>query len=409
MSKTITLIRHAQTNANLAHLWQGNLDTGLSPAGMRQLGLLGERFMDVRPDVVISSDLDRAKRTASVISDTVVIDSAWREFGVGSWEGKTSKQIMAEDPLLMEAFLAGEDVAPGGGEQMSAFGVRVVGAFNDLVASMSEGDHVHVVSHGGAIWALLSHVLGRRGLATAMTVTSNTALTSIAVDDDGKPQLTMFNDATHLVEPSVQFMPQGQTVTVFRHGQSEGNVTGRWQGRTDGALTDVGRVQAISAARYAPKVGAMFTSPLTRARTTAEIIGGSIGIEPVNSDGLMEMAFGSWEDLTHDEVASRDPELFSKVFVDDIDLPRGGHGETYSSTGDRMANTIRSLIDSSSGDISAVSHGAAIRAYVFDILGMSYAERDRLPVVRNTSMTSVLYASDRAMVSSYNVAPHLGL
>jgi probable phosphoglycerate mutase len=240
-----------------------------------------------------------------------------------------------------------------------------------------------------------------------MTVTSNTALTTITVDDAGGPQLTTFNDATHLAEPSVQFMPPGRTVTVFRHGQSEGNVAGRWQGRTDGALTDVGRVQAMSAAGHAPKVGAMFTSPLTRARTTAEIIGGSIGIEPVVSDGLMEMAFGSWEDLTHDEVASRDPELFSKVFVEDIDLPRGGDGETYASTGDRMAGTIRSLIESSSSDISAVSHGAAIRAYVFDLLGMSYAERDRLPVVRNTSMTSVLYAGHRAMVSSYNVAPHL--
>jgi broad specificity phosphatase PhoE len=72
-----------------------------------------------------------------------------------------------------------------------------------------------------------------------------------------------------------------------------------------------------------------------------------------------------------------------------------------------MAGTIRSLVDASVGDISAVSHGAAIRAYVFDILGMSFAERHRLPVVRNTSMTSVLYAGDRAMVSSYNVAPHL--
>jgi probable phosphoglycerate mutase len=388
-------------------MWQGTLDTGLSPAGIEQLGQLRERFRDARPEVIISSDLDRAQRTASAISDTVVSNSVWREFAVGSWEGKTSKQIMHEDPLLMEAFLAGEDVAPGGGEQMSAFGLRIVLAFNDLVASMSEGDHVHVVTHGGAIWALLSHVLGRTGLATAMTVTSNTALTSIVVSDDGRPQLMMFNDATHLAEPSVQFMPRGRTVTVFRHGQSEGNVAGRWQGRTDGALTDVGRVQAMAAAHYAPRVDSLFTSPLTRARTTAEIIGGSIGIEPVDTDGLVEMAFGSWEDLTHEEVALRYPDLFSKVFVDDIDLPRGGDGETHSSTGTRMAGTIRSLVDASVGDISAVSHGAAIRAYVFDILGMSFAERHRLPVVRNTSMTSVLYAGDRAMVSSYNVAPHL--
>ena len=407
MPKTITLIRHAQTNANRAHMWQGTLDTGLSPAGIDQLDRLALRFADTRPGVVVSSDLDRAARTAAAISDTVVTDSAWREFGVGSWEGRTTAQIMEESPRLMEAFLAGEDVAPGGGELMSAFGERIVGAFTSLVSSMSDGDHAHVVTHGGAIWALLSHILGRKGLATAMTVTSNTALTSIAVDDLGLPQLTVFNDATHLEEPSVQFTPQGRTVTVFRHGQSVGNVEGRWQGRTDGALTDVGRDQARAASLYAPKVEAMFTSPLQRARSTAQIIGGTLGIEPVETDGLMEMAFGAWEDLTHSEVEANDPDLYSRVFVDDVDLPRGGHGETYSSTGRRMSETISALVDSTRGDISAVSHGAAIRAYIFEILGLSFPDRSRLPVVRNTSMTSVLYSGSRAMLSSYNVAPHL--
>jgi broad specificity phosphatase PhoE len=409
VAKTITLIRHAQTNANRDHMWQGTLDTGLSPAGIEQLDRLAHRFRDRRPDMVLSSDLDRARRTASAISGTVVTDSAWREFGVGSWEGKTTKQIMKESPEQMESFLAGDDVAPGGGEQMSAFGERIAGAFYSLVSQMSDGDHAYVVTHGGAIWALLSHVLGRKGLATAMTVTSNTALTAITVGDDDRPQLTIFNDATHLAEPSMQFMPDGRTVTVFRHGQSEGNVAGTWQGRTDGALTDLGRHQAAEASQYAPKVDAFYTSPLQRAKKTAEIIGSSIGVDPVPTDGLMEMAFGSWEDLTHEEVAASDPELFSRVFVDEIDLPRGGTGETFTQAGRRISDTITCLADATDGDFGVVSHGAAIRAYIVDILGLSFAERNRLPVARNTSMTSVLYAGDRAMVSSYNVAPHMGL
>lgn len=409
MAKTITLIRHAQTNANRAHMWQGTLDAGLSPAGIDQLEHLGRRFSDTRPDLVLSSDLDRAMRTASVVSDTVVPDRAWREFGVGSWEGKTSKQIIEENPELMAAFLAGEDVAPGGGEQMSAFGERISGAFRDLVAQMSDGDHAYVVTHGGAILAVLSHVLGRDGLLTAMTVASNTALTTITVDDDGKAQLTVFNDGTHLTEPSMQFMPEGRTVTVYRHGQSEGNLTARWQGRTESPLTEVGRSQAAQAALYAPKVEAMYTSPQERARTTAEIIGSTIGLDPVSMDGLMEMAFGAWEDLTFEEVAENDPELFSRVFVEEVDLPRGGTGETFSGAGRRISETITSLAEASEGDFGVVSHGAAIRAYVVDILGLSFPERNRLPIARNTSMTCVLYAEDRPMVSSYNVAPHLGL
>jgi broad specificity phosphatase PhoE len=409
VAKTITLIRHAQTNANRDHTWQGTLDTGLSPVGLEQLDLLGRRFRDFRPEIVVSSDLSRARMTAEAISDTVVTDEAWREFGVGSWEGKTTKQIMEETPELMAAFLAGEDIAPGGGEQMSAFSDRIVGAFSDLVAGMSDGDHAYVVTHGGAIWALLSHVLGRNGLATAMTVTSNTALTTVTIDDDGQAQLTMFNDATHLDEPSMQFMPEGRTVTVFRHGQSEGNTAGRWQGRTDSPLTDVGRDQAAQASLNAPRVDAIYTSPLQRAVTTAEIIGSTIGVDPVSADGLMEMAFGSWEDLTYDEVASNDPDLFARVFIDEVDLPRGGTGETFADTGRRISETISSLADASDGDFGVVSHGAAIRAYVVDILGLSFAERNRLPVARNTSMTSVLYAGDRAMLSSYNVAPHMVL
>lgn len=409
MAKTITLIRHAQTNANRDHMWQGTLDTGLSPQGIAQLDLLANRFADRRPDVVLSSDLDRARRTASTISDTVVTDRQWREFGVGSWEGKTTSQIIEEYPAQMEAFLAGEDVAPGGGELMSVFGERIVAAFWDLVAGMSDGDHAHVVTHGGAIWALLSHVLGRKGLATAMTVTSNTALTEITVSDDGDPQLTMFNDATHLVEPSVQFMPDGRTVTLFRHGQSEGNISGRWQGRTDSPLTDTGRRQAAQASAHAPRVPKMYTSPLSRAMMTAEIIGTSIGVEPVPTDGLMEMAFGSWEDLTYEEVAASDPELFTSVFVDEIDLPRGRTGETFAAAGTRLSRTITSLVGETEGDLGMVSHGAAIRAYVIDILGLSFAERNRIPVARNTSMTSVLYAGDRTMLSSYNVAPHMSL
>lgn len=390
-------------------MWQGTLDTGLSPQGFAQLDLLGKRFADRRLDVVLSSDLDRARQTASTIADTVVTDRQWREFGVGSWEGRTTSEIWEEYPEQMEGFLAGEDVAPGGGEQMSAFGERIVAAFWALVERMSDGDHAHVVTHGGAIWALLSHVLGRKGLATAMTVTSNTALTEITVSDDGQAQLTVFNDATHLAEPSMQFMPDGKTVTLFRHGQSEGNMAGRLQGHTDSPLTDTGRRQAAQASVHAPRVPKMYASPLSRAMMTAEIIGTSIGVDPVPTEGLIEMAFGSWEDLTYEEVAANDPDLYKRVFVDEIDLPRGGTGETFAAAGSRISRTILSLVGETEGDLGVVSHGAAIRAYVVDILGLSFAERNRLPVARNTSMTSVLYAGDRTMLSSYNVAPHMSL
>lgn len=409
MAKTITLIRHAQTNANRDHRWQGSLDSGLSDEGVRQLDLLADRFRDARPDVVVASDLPRAMRTASAISGDVLPNEAWREFGLGSWEGLTTKQIVDKHPEQMRAFLAREDVAPGGGERMSEFGRRIVGAFDALVADMSNGDEAHVVTHGGAIWALISHVIGRSGITPSMTPSTNTGITVVTVADDQSLQLAMFNDATHLDDNSVQFVPDGRTVTVFRHGQTEGNVGARWQGHSDSPLTQNGRSQAAAASLHAPSIAALHTSPLGRARNTAEIIGGAIGLEPSNHDGLKEMAFGSWENLTASEAAAAEPELFEKVFTDEIDLPRGGTGETFMAAGQRVADTLSSLAGDADNDFAAVSHGAVIRAFALNVLGMTFLERNRLPIPRNSSMTSVLYAGDTPMLASYNVAPHLEL
>jgi broad specificity phosphatase PhoE len=388
-------------------MWQGSLDTGLSPAGHRQLDLLANRLGKHRLGYVVASDLGRTMQTASAITDNVVANSAWREFDVGTWEGLTTQQILATHPGQMEDFLAGEDIAPGGGELMSDFGRRVVGAFDSLVTDMSDGDEAHVVTHGGAIWTLISHILGRSGIATSMIPSSNTGLTVVTVRERENPQLTMFNDATHLDEASVQFIPDGRTVTVFRHGQTVGNVDARWQGHSDSPLTPQGQQQAVSASLNTPSIGALHTSPLGRARDTAEIIGNAVGLEPADHDGLKEMAFGSWENLTATEAAASEPDLFAKVFTQGIDLPRGGDGETFTSAGQRVADTFLELVDEAETDLGAVSHGAVIRSYVLNVLGMPFAERNRLPIPRNTSMTSVLYADRRPLLASYNVAPHM--
>ena len=241
-----------------------------------------------------------------------------------------------------------------------------------------------------------------------MIPSSNTGLTVVTVRDGEHPQLTLFNDATHLNEASVQFIPDGRTVTVFRHGQTEGNVDSRWQGHSDRSLSHrMANNKQQPASLNTPAIGALHTSPLGRARDTAEIIGDVLGLEPSDNEGLKEMAFGSWEGLTASEAAAAEPDLFDKVFKEGIDLPRGGDGETFTAAGQRVADTFLDLVDASEADLGAVSHGAVIRSYILNVLGMSFAERNRLPVPRNTSMTSVLYANRTPLLASYNVAPHM--
>ncbi len=90
---------------------------------------------------------------------------------------------------------------------------------------------------------------------------------------------------------------------LVRHGQSEWNAAGRWQGGADPDLTELGRLQALHAA---PRIGAIdviIASPLIRALETAQIISTQLGVGPVMVENdLAERDAGEWEGLTRAEI-----------------------------------------------------------------------------------------------------------
>jgi probable phosphoglycerate mutase len=92
-------------------------------------------------------------------------------------------------------------------------------------------------------------------------------------------------------------------VLLIRHGQSEWNADGRWQGQADPALTDLGRHQALHAARNLGVVDAIVASDLQRASETAMIISNELGVGPlVLEPGLRERDAGEWSGLTRAEI-----------------------------------------------------------------------------------------------------------
>ncbi len=335
-------------------------------------------------------------------------DPAWREFDVGAWEGLTSDEVDSRFPGELARLFSGDDFAIGGAERMSAFRSRIGRAFDDLVDDLDEGDEAVVVTHGGVIWAVVNRVLGASEGAVPVIPSHNTAVTRVRVFEDGNLQLTVFNDASHLDSVPRQFGPSGTQVTLFRHGQTEGNVNARWQGRSDSALTELGLRQVASASAIAPGIDALYSSPLGRTMHTARIIAETTGAPAVPHEGLVEMSFGAWEDMTSAEAAAHHPDLFEALYGRGEDHPRGGDGETFTGAGERLAATLSSIVSHNGArSIGAVSHGAVIRAYAVHIVGLSFAQRDRLPVPRNSSMTGVVYTEDRPMLASYNVAPHM--
>ena len=92
-------------------------------------------------------------------------------------------------------------------------------------------------------------------------------------------------------------------VLLIRHGQSEWNASGRWQGQQDPPLSEVGRSDARRAAASLGTFDAVMSSPLLRAAETAAAIAEGIGVGPVlTDDRWMERSAGSWEGLTRPEI-----------------------------------------------------------------------------------------------------------
>ncbi|MEV3961299.1 bifunctional RNase H/acid phosphatase [Nocardia sp. NPDC050193] len=159
---------------------------------------------------------------------------------------------------------------------------------------------------------------------------------------------------------------------LVRHGQTELSVQRRYSGRGNPPLTAVGREQAARAAKMLAAKGdiaAIVTSPLGRARETAEAAGAALGIEVRVVEDLTETDFGDWEGLTFREAAERDPELHAR-WLGDPSLPAPG-GESFDAVRERVEAVRRDLVARYPGaNVVVVSHVTPIKTLLQLALGV---------------------------------------
>jgi probable phosphoglycerate mutase len=132
-------------------------------------------------------------------------------------------------------------------------------------------------------------------------------------------------------------------IWLARHGETADNKDRRFQGQKDVALNDTGREQAGVLAEAAQDHGfvALYTSPLVRARETAEIVGAALGLEPQLDDRLKEVDTGDWTGRLKDDIAHEDPDGWAA-------FGRGGEDWRFpggESLQDQQDRVIAALVD----------------------------------------------------------------
>jgi broad specificity phosphatase PhoE len=195
---------------------------------------------------------------------------------------------------------------------------------------------------------------------------------------------------------------------AVRHGATDWSHTRRFAGSRDVPLTAQGRLQveAVAQALAGTAAAAVYTSPLERARTSAEVIAKPHRLEPAIEPAFREMAFGAWEGLSRDELTTRFP-IEASAWASTPHLVTPSEGEALTAVDARVRAALAAILDQHRGEtVILVSHAIVTRLIVLAALGLG---PDRLWSVDASpaGITEIEYEQDWATVHRMNTLAHL--
>ncbi|SRR5260221_7911268 len=200
-------------------------------------------------------------------------------------------------------------------------------------------------------------------------------------------------------------------ISLIRHGETDWNVTGKFQGHACVPLNEEGQRQAVLLAQHlaaaVQDVTALYSSDSLRTRQTAEVVAAQLGL-PVQLDSrLREIDLGEWQGLTRAEAELWDTERYQIIMADPLNIPRPG-GESGLQVAHRMLQVLEAIAAAHPGQyVLAVTHGGTIHN-LLHLLGLADYGKDH---ILNTSITRFVYDPDkpdtRWLLDVFNQAGHL--
>lgn len=196
-------------------------------------------------------------------------------------------------------------------------------------------------------------------------------------------------------------------VVLWRHGETDWNATGRYQGQADVPLNARGLNQATAAAPVlaALRPARIVSSDLGRARATADVLGELTGVTVELEPRLQEINVGDWAGLTNEQVFAAHPDFAEALFAG-RDARRSASGETGAEAGARVAEALLDIAEASpdGATVVAVGHGFALRLATVFLLGLDYAHNLTLGGLWNASWSVLQPGGENWRLLSYNNA-----
>lgn len=394
----VIIVRHGQSTYNTEGRIQGRTNTSsLTKKGSEDALRTGQVLSNIPFAAIYSSPLTRAKQTAEIIHNqltghpvpSVETTDYLLEVDLPLWEGMLSGEVKEKFSLdysiwkerPQELLMTVSD-ANGKRDHSPILSLyEQARQFWQHILSHTSARTILVVAHNGINRALISTALGIPPSRYHSIQQSNCGISVLNFSGGlGEPvQLESMNQTQHLgdILPSLRPNHQGFRLLLVRHGETEWNRQGKFQGQIDVPLNDHGRVQATKAREFLKTISLdfAFSSTMARPRETAEII---LQDHPHVSlqllDGLREISHGKWEGKFESEIDQDFPgELHRwRTIPAQVQMPEGENlQEVYQRSVGSWQEILQTAQSQNLGMGLVVAHDATNKTLLCHILGLS--------------------------------------
>ena len=435
MPLRLVLVRHGLSTFNLEHRIQGRDDLStLAPEGREQARLTGLALGDVPFSTVYASPLSRARETAEIVvaagGSALLprLEEDLLEVDLAPWSGLRRQEVQERFPDQARIWQRAPETLeleradgtsfqplPELMAQAARFLDRLLETHRPSLAS-DQVEGVLVVAHNAILRALILRLLGLEASGFRRLRMDNAAISvlNLGQGEGGNPvvQVESLNNSTHL--GAVLPPTKGPRLLLVRHGETDWNRDGRFQGQIDIPLNARGISQAKAAQGFLADVAIhrAYTSTMARPRQTAEVIlEAHPGVPLTSASGLVEIGHGLWEGCLEEEIASSWPDLLAdwKRLPHTVQMPEG---ETLQEVWDRSLASWQAIVRGLAQEETAlvVAHDAVNKTILCALLGLSPAD---IWMVKqgNGGVSVVDYpqgSGGAPVVSCLNLTGHLG-
>lgn len=195
------------------------------------------------------------------------------------------------------------------------------------------------------------------------------------------------------------------SIIFLRHGQAKNNIERILTGRTPGVpLTEKGIDQAEKAAKFLEhmNISAIYSSPIERAKHTAEIVGKHNSIDVITDDRLIELDMGKFTGVPYDEIFSSHGNVFMKFYNGELEIAHNGV-ETFSEVKKRVLGIVDHVIENHPNqNVVLVTHMDPIKAMLSTVVDLTPTNLFEL-IIANASLNIFREYQGKFSISGLNV------